>query len=70
ITGDLMHHPCQIAHPEWKNVVDFDYPRAQSTRRDFLARYADTPTLVLGTHFAAVTAGHIRRDGAAYRFEA
>ena len=44
-------------------------PTAQTTRRDFLARYADTPTLVIGTHFAAVTAGHIIRDAEAYRFE-
>ena len=30
---------------------------------------ADQPILVIGTHFAAPTAGHVRRDGAAFRFE-
>ena len=27
------------------------------------------PILVIGTHWAAPTAGHVRRDGAAFRFE-
>ena len=30
---------------------------------------ADRPLLVIGTHFAAPTAGHVVRDGDAYRFE-
>jgi glyoxylase-like metal-dependent hydrolase (beta-lactamase superfamily II) len=37
------------------------------------ARYfigcADQPTPVIGTHFAQPTAGRVRRDGAAYRFD-
>ena len=24
ITGDFMHHPCQIAHPEWASTADSD----------------------------------------------
>ncbi len=69
ITGDCMHHPSQMAHPEWTCKFDHDGAVAQTTRRDFMDRYADTPTLVIGTHFATVTAGHIVRDGEAYRFE-
>jgi glyoxylase-like metal-dependent hydrolase (beta-lactamase superfamily II) len=70
ITGDLMHHPCQIARPDWCAVVDSDRDQALETRRSFLARYADTPTLVIGTHFAGPTAGHLVRDGDAYRLDA
>jgi hypothetical protein len=33
------------------------------------AEWADAPILVIGTHWAAPTGGHIRRDGAAFRFE-
>lgn len=69
ITGDFMHHPCQIAHPEWGSVADSDADAAQATRRKMLARYADTATLVIGTHFATPTAGHLRKDGKAWRFE-
>jgi len=68
ITGDLMHHPAQCAHPEWQSSADSDGAQAEQTRRDFLARYADRPVLVIGTHFAAPTAGRIVRDGATYRF--
>ncbi|MCP5041562.1 MAG: MBL fold metallo-hydrolase [bacterium] len=69
ITGDLMHHPGQIAHPEWCSNADSDRARALDTRRGFLARYAETPTLVIGTHFAGPTAGRLARDGDTYRFD-
>jgi glyoxylase-like metal-dependent hydrolase (beta-lactamase superfamily II) len=69
ITGDLMHHPCQIARPDWCAVVDSDGAQALATRRAFLARFAGTPTLVIGTHFAGPTAGHLVRDGDAYRLD-
>lgn len=69
ITGDLIHHPCQIARPHYGAVVDSDSAQARKTRDAFLARYADTPTLVIGTHFAGPTAGHLVRDGNAYRLD-
>jgi len=70
ITGDLMHHPVQCAEPSWASNFDSDADAARSTRRDFLARYADRPVLVLGTHFATPTGGRIVRDGEAFRFDA
>jgi glyoxylase-like metal-dependent hydrolase (beta-lactamase superfamily II) len=69
ITGDIMHHPCQIAHPEWAPGFDSDRAAAIATRRRVLAEVADQPILVIGTHFAAPTAGRIRRDGAAFLME-
>lgn len=68
ITGDLMHHPCQMAHPDWGCTADIDAQQAIRTRRGFMERYGDTPTLVIGTHFATPTAGKIVKDGAAWRF--
>jgi glyoxylase-like metal-dependent hydrolase (beta-lactamase superfamily II) len=70
ITGDLMHHPVQCAKPEWGSVADVDPAQALATRRAFLERCGDAPVLVVGTHFAGPTAGHIVRKGAAFRFEA
>ena len=67
ITGDMIHHPCQIAHPNWSTLADTDPSAAAATRADFLQRYGDQPVLVIGTHFAAPTAGHIVKDGNAYR---
>ena len=69
ITGDMIHHPCQIAHPQWSSVADIDPDLSAVTRREFVQRYADRPVLVIGTHFAAPTAGRIVRDGDAFRLD-
>jgi glyoxylase-like metal-dependent hydrolase (beta-lactamase superfamily II) len=69
ITGDMSHHPCQLAHPEWSPSFDSDKKAAAVTRARMFAEWADAEHLVIGTHYAEPTAGHIRRDGAAFRFE-
>jgi glyoxylase-like metal-dependent hydrolase (beta-lactamase superfamily II) len=69
ITGDFMHHPCQIAHPNWSQRFDHDPKAATMTRHALLNRAADQPILVIGTHFVAPTAGYIRREGESFRFE-
>ncbi|MCW0216429.1 MAG: MBL fold metallo-hydrolase [Pseudonocardia sp.] len=69
ITGDLVHFPCQIARPRWTSMLDCDQAEGTAAREKFLEAFADTGTLVLGTHFPDPTGGHIVRDGAAYRFE-
>jgi glyoxylase-like metal-dependent hydrolase (beta-lactamase superfamily II) len=69
ITGDMMHHPCQIARPDWSTVLDYDAEQSRRSRRGFLERCAQGPVLVIGTHFTAPTAGRIVRDGDTYRFE-
>jgi glyoxylase-like metal-dependent hydrolase (beta-lactamase superfamily II) len=67
ITGDMTHHPSQLAHPDW-SFADNDPTAAVLTRSRLFAEWADEPILVIGTHFAAPTAGHVVRDGAAFRF--
>jgi glyoxylase-like metal-dependent hydrolase (beta-lactamase superfamily II) len=69
ITGDFMHHPCQMARPDWRSSADYDGEWAENTRNGLLEQYADQPVLVIGTHFATPTAGHILRDGDVYRFK-
>jgi glyoxylase-like metal-dependent hydrolase (beta-lactamase superfamily II) len=69
VTGDMIHHPCQISHPDWSSSVDWDPRKSADTRDQFLERYADRPVLVIGTHFAAPTAGHIVRDGDVFRLD-
>ncbi|MFZ3468280.1 MBL fold metallo-hydrolase [Streptomyces sp. 4.24] len=63
ITGDLVHHPVQFIEPDVAGLADTDAVRAAATRRAFVDRYADTGTLVIGTHFPAPTAGLLRRGG-------
>jgi glyoxylase-like metal-dependent hydrolase (beta-lactamase superfamily II) len=69
ITGDFMHHPCQIARPEWASTADSDPAMGVRTRERMFEQLAGTPVLVIGTHFAGATAGRIVRDGEAYRLD-
>jgi glyoxylase-like metal-dependent hydrolase (beta-lactamase superfamily II) len=69
ITGDFLHHPCQLAHPEWSSAPDSDPAQAIATRRETYAQLADEPILVIGTHFATPTAGYLKRDGEAWRLD-
>ncbi len=69
ITGDFLHHPCQIAHPEWSSTADWNPDQAHHTRLRMYEELAGKPVLVLGTHFAGATAGRIVRDGAVFRLE-
>jgi glyoxylase-like metal-dependent hydrolase (beta-lactamase superfamily II) len=69
ITGDLMHHPVQLAEPEWSNKADSNPDVARCTRRAFFKRCADRPIMVFGTHFPTPPAGRIVTDGNAWRFD-
>jgi glyoxylase-like metal-dependent hydrolase (beta-lactamase superfamily II) len=69
ITGDFVHHPCQMARVNWASSADQDSEEARATRHRVFAEYVGTPTLIIGTHFAGVTAGRIVRDGDAYRLD-
>lgn len=64
LTGDVAHHPVQMAHLEWSSTADFDPLQSAVARRELFARFADTPTLVIGAHFGA---GRLKRDGDAFR---
>jgi glyoxylase-like metal-dependent hydrolase (beta-lactamase superfamily II) len=70
ITGDLTHHPVQWAKPEWCALPDTDLAQSEATRRRLLAEYADTDTLILGTHYAPPCAGRLVSAEGGYRFEA
>jgi glyoxylase-like metal-dependent hydrolase (beta-lactamase superfamily II) len=65
LTGDVAHHPCQMAHLDWSSTADSDPKQSVATRRELFSRFADTPTLVIGGHF---NAGHVRREGASFKF--
>ena len=65
LTGDVAHHPCQMAHLDWSSTADSDPKASAVTRRELFSRFADTPTLVIGGHF---NAGHIKREGDAFKF--
>ena len=65
LTGDVAHHPCQMAHLDWSSTADSDPQQSARTRLELFSRFADRPVLVIGGHFSAA---HIRRDGDAFKF--
>jgi glyoxylase-like metal-dependent hydrolase (beta-lactamase superfamily II) len=67
ITGDFVHHPCQMARLNWGSTADFDQEAAMETRKRMLGMLADEGTLVIGTHFATPSSGVVKRDGDAFK---
>src|SRR6266702_7930281 len=59
LSGDVAHHPCQMAHLGWSSTADSDPAQSAAMRRELFSRFADTPAVVIGGYF---NAGHIRRD--------
>ena len=68
ITGDIVHHPIQCRHPEWTARGDADPDIARATRSTFLEAATTTNALVLGTHFAGTSSGHVVSTEDGYRY--
>jgi glyoxylase-like metal-dependent hydrolase (beta-lactamase superfamily II) len=69
ITGDLMHHPIQLAVPATHGNFDMDKEQGARTRVEFIERFANQPTLVIGSHFSDPTAGHVISDGKSWKLK-
>ncbi len=69
ITGDFLHQPIQFKNPDLVSPFDVDNDTAVATRQRVFAEYVDSPTLIIGTHFAGPTAGKLVRDGDTYRLD-
>jgi glyoxylase-like metal-dependent hydrolase (beta-lactamase superfamily II) len=65
LSGDVAHHPCQMAHLQWSSTADSDPVQSVVTRHELFSRFADSPVLVIGGHF---NGGRIQRDGDAFKF--
>lgn len=70
ITGDTTHHPVQWAEVDWKMPADTDPAQAAASRRRVIEEHAGRDTLVIGTHYAAPTAGTLVRDASGVWFRA
>jgi glyoxylase-like metal-dependent hydrolase (beta-lactamase superfamily II) len=60
ITGDCIHHPVQMTRTDWCSSADYDQAQGEVTRVGLLEKYVDQDILIIGTHFATPTAGHIK----------
>lgn len=68
-TGDILHHPLQVYHPEWNSRFCVDPDAAAISRRRVLEHCAEHEALMLPAHFARPHCGYVRRAGEGYRFE-
>jgi hypothetical protein len=57
-----------VRHPDWTARGDLDPEMARATQRRLLADTATADALVLGTHFAGTSAGHVLTADDGYRF--
>ena len=68
-TGDILHHPLQVYHPDWNSRFCVDPEMAARSRRNVLEHCAEHRALMMPAHFAHPHCGYVHRAGDAFRFE-
>lgn len=63
ITGDMMHHPIQLAESDCVGNFDMDKEQGVRTRKEMFKRLEDKNVLVIGSHFCDPSSGYVVRDG-------
>jgi glyoxylase-like metal-dependent hydrolase (beta-lactamase superfamily II) len=63
ITGDMMHHPIQLAETGRAGNFDMDKEQGVKTRMEMFKRVEDKDILLIGTHFCDPSSGYVVRDG-------
>ncbi len=61
ISGDFLHHPCQIAHPDWSTDADTKPEQGIITRKRILEELVDKDTHLIGSHFASPVIGKVKK---------
>lgn len=61
ISGDIMHHPIQVANWRWNSVFCVEPERAVQERYRLLSDCAESNALLLPGHFNSPTAARIRK---------
>jgi glyoxylase-like metal-dependent hydrolase (beta-lactamase superfamily II) len=67
-SGDVMHSPLQVYHPNWNSVFCLDQDSAQRSREYLLAYAAENNATVFAAHFPETSAGSIQRGREGYEW--
>ena len=67
--GDVIHHPVQLIRHDLPFAFDTDGVAACNVRKATMERLADTDTLCFPAHFRRTSAGYVKRDRDAFRYE-
>lgn len=70
LSGDLIHSPIQLRHPELTMRVDSDPVQTVATRRRFLDCHCETRALLCTAHFPEPSVGRVAKAGRGYRLVA
>ena len=68
-SGDIMHHPIQVYHPDWSSQFCTDQELSAKSRRRLLEDCAESNALLCPAHFPGANAGYIRPQGNAFRID-
>ena len=68
-SGDIMHHPIQVYHPDWSSQFCWDQAMSAKSRRQLLEDCVETNALLCPAHFPGANAGYIKRRGDAFSIE-
>jgi glyoxylase-like metal-dependent hydrolase (beta-lactamase superfamily II) len=58
-TGDAIHHPIQIAYPDWSTAFCSDAKGSENARRNIINKICDTGTWLLAAHFMDPTVARV-----------
>ena len=67
LTGDVIHHPIQVEHPEWSTCFCWNPQLSAETRLKTLATVAQEDAWLLPAHFPTPTATRIHQTGTGFR---
>jgi len=68
-SGDIMHHPIQVYHPDWSSQFCTDQDLSARSRRRLLEDCVESNALLCPAHFPGANAGYIKPQGDAFRIE-
>jgi len=68
VVGDVVHHPCQLAHPRIRMLFDTDPDAGAETRLKVLEFLASRTMPAFFYHFPFPGCGFVERAGEGYRF--
>jgi glyoxylase-like metal-dependent hydrolase (beta-lactamase superfamily II) len=68
-SGDIMHHPIQVYHPDWSSQFCTDQALSAKSRRKLLEDCVESNALLCPAHFPGANAGHIKPERDSFRIE-
>ena len=68
-SGDIMHHPIQVYHPDWSSQFCTDQALSAKSRRKLLENCVESNALLCPAHFPGANAGYINSERDSFRIE-